>query len=40
MSISYWIIIDKELLLKNFLEGMLFMRIGSQYSMIICIKLQ
>jgi hypothetical protein len=29
MSISYWIIIDKELLLKNFLEGMLFMRIGS-----------
>jgi hypothetical protein len=40
MSISYWIIIDKELLLKNFLEGMLFMRIGSQYSMIISIKLQ
>jgi hypothetical protein len=40
MSISYWIIIDKELLLKNFLEGMLFMRIGSQYSMIIFIKLQ
>jgi hypothetical protein len=25
MSIPYWIIIDKELLLKNFLEEMLFM---------------